>query len=110
LQVQHANARRTWEFYLDNEAFHQLVARVAGLEGVWATVQSVKMLWDRIGHIANRVPAHTAEIIEEHRLIVQALERRDPKAAAAAMKRHLESVDHAIARLRPLHADYFVEE
>jgi hypothetical protein len=26
------------------------------------------------------------------------------------MKLHLKSVDHAIARLRPLHGDYFVEE
>jgi DNA-binding FadR family transcriptional regulator len=70
----------------------------------------VKTLWDRVGHIANRVPAHTTIIIEEHRKIVQGLRQRDPKAAAAAMKEHLKSVDHAIARLRPLHGDYFVEE
>ena len=109
-QVQHAKSGQSWDFYLDNEGFHQLIARAANLEGVWTTVQSVKMLWDRIGHIANRVPAHTAEIIAEHRRIVQALEKRDARAAAAAMRLHLESVDHAIARLRPLHADYFVEE
>jgi DNA-binding GntR family transcriptional regulator len=110
IQVKHARSGDSWGFYLDNEGFHQLIARAAELEGVWATVQSVKMLWDRIGHIANRVPAHTAEIIAEHREIVEALERRSPKQAGAAMTRHLESVDHAIARLRPMHADYFVDE
>ncbi|HVZ02318.1 MAG TPA: GntR family transcriptional regulator [Dongiaceae bacterium] len=110
LQVQHAKAGEGWAFYLDNEGFHQIVARAAQLEGVWATVQSVKMLWDRIGHIANRVPAHRTTIIEEHRRIVRALEKRDPEAAAAAMQLHMGSVDHAIARLRPLHADYFVDE
>ena len=109
-QKQHAKSGDAWAFYLDNEAFHQLIARAARMEGVWTTVQSVKMLWDRIGHIANRVPAHTAEIVEEHRGIVEALAARDGKRAAAAMQRHLKSVDHAIARLRPLHADYFVEE
>jgi DNA-binding FadR family transcriptional regulator len=67
------------------------------------------MLWDRIGHMANRVPAHMAEIIEEHRAIVDALDSRDAKRAATAMKLHLKSVDHAIARLKPEHADYFVD-
>ena len=110
LQREHAKAGDRWGFYLDNEDFHHAIARAARLEGVWTTVQSVKMLWDRIGHLANRVPAHTAKIIEEHRNIVAALERRDPKAAAAAMKQHLKSVEHAIAMLRPVHADYFIGE
>ena len=74
-QKQHANAGDSRGFYLDNEDFHQVIARAAELEGVWTTVQSVKMLWDRIGHMANRVPAHTAKIIEEHRRIVAALQR-----------------------------------
>ncbi len=109
-QVQHARAGDSRSFFLDNEAFHQLIARAAKLEGVWTTVQSVKTIWDRIGHLANRVPAHTLEIIAEHKVIVQALASQNPKGAAAAMKTHLRSVDHAIARLQPLHANYFVEE
>jgi DNA-binding GntR family transcriptional regulator len=109
-QKRHAKAGDGWDFYCDNESFHQVIARAARLEGVWDTVQNVKMLWDRIGHMANRVPAHMAEIVEEHRAIVEALESRDAKRAAAAMRQHLKSVDHAIARLKPEHADYFVEE
>lgn len=109
-QERHAKAGDGWAFYLDNEGFHQIIAQAARMEGVWGTVQSVKTLWDRIGHMANRVPAHMVEIIAEHRAIVEALDTRDPKRAAAAMKLHLKSVDHAIARLRPLHGDYFVEE
>ena len=85
-----------------------VIARAAEFEDVWTTVQS-KVLCDRIGHLANRVPTYMAEIIEEHRSLVAALEKRDLRAAAA-MRLHLKSVDHAIARLRPLHADYFVEE
>jgi GntR family transcriptional regulator, rspAB operon transcriptional repressor len=106
----HAKSCDSWSFFLDNEAFHQLVARAARLEGVWTTVQSVKTIWDRIGHLANRVPAHTLEIIVEHKDIVQALANRSPRDAAAAMRTHLHSVDHAIAGLQPLHASYFVGE
>jgi DNA-binding GntR family transcriptional regulator len=108
-QKRHSKARDVWGFHLDNETFHQIIARAAQLEGVWSIVQSVKAQWDRIGHLANRVPAHTEIIIDEHRKIALALERRDTKAAAAAMKLHIKSVDHALARLRPDHGDYFVE-
>lgn len=108
-QRRHANTGETWEFYLDNERFHQLVARAAELEGVWRTVQSVKMLWDRIGHLANRVAGHRLDIIAEHEAIVAALDANDPRAAVRAMKVHLRSVFNAIARLRPLHENYFTD-
>lgn len=108
-QTHHAKSLDSERFFLDNEAFHQLIARAALLEGVWTTVQSVKTIWDRIGHLANRVPAHTLEIIAEHKKIVHALANRNSKDAAAAMKTHLHSVDHAIAILQPLHANYFVD-
>ncbi len=109
-QALHAKDGDSWSFFLDNESFHQIIARAARLRGVWTTVQSVKTIWDRIGHIANRVPAHTMEIIAEHQAIVRALDNRSPAEASAAMFAHMKSVDHAIARLQPLHAGYFVEE
>ena len=109
-QRRHAAAGDGWAFYLDNENFHQLIARAAGLEGVWKTVQSVKMLWDRIGHLANRVPGHREDIIREHEGIVAALDAGKPAAAERAMKQHLGSVFKAIARLRPLHEDYFTDQ
>lgn len=110
VQARHAQAGDSWNFFLDNEAFHQIIARAARLRGVWTTVQSVKTIWDRIGHIANRVPAHTLEIIAEHQAIVAALDSRDVAKASAAMRAHMLSVDHAIARLQPLHPDYFIEQ
>jgi GntR family transcriptional regulator, rspAB operon transcriptional repressor len=110
LQTLHAKSSDGPAFFSDNEAFHQLIARAAKLEGVWATVQSVKMLWDRIGHIANRESAHTLDIIAEHWAIVKALDQRHPQKAAEAMRQHLQSVDHTIARLRPLHESYFSDQ
>ncbi len=108
-QRRHAEAGEIWAFYRDNEDFHHLIARAAGLEGVWKTVQGVKMLWDRIGHLANRVPGHRADIIAEHEAIVAALDKKNAAAAGKAMTFHLRSVFKAIARLRPLHADYFTD-
>jgi GntR family transcriptional regulator, rspAB operon transcriptional repressor len=109
LQKHHAANGDGWAFYIDNESFHRQIAHAARLGGVWNTVQSVKMLWDRIGHIANRMPGHMDVIIKEHTAIVEALDRNDGDAAITAMKVHLCSMFDAILRLRPLHADYFVE-
>jgi len=108
-QMHHAETGDGWGFFLDNESFHQIIARAARLEGVWTTVQSVKTIWDRIGHLANRVPAHTLEIIAEHEKIIEALDGRSPEGAAAAMRIHLQSVDKAIARLQPLYTTYFID-
>lgn len=108
-QRQHAASGEAWEFYLDNERFHYLIARAAGLEGVWKTVQSVKMLWDRIGHLANRVPGHCEDIITEHEAIVASVDSGDARAAVKAMRVHMRSVFTGIARLRPLHEDYFTD-
>ena len=108
-QKRHAAAGEAWDFYLDNERFHQMIARAAELEGVWTTVQSVKMLWDRVGHLANRVPGHREDIIAEHEAIVAGLDARDERRAVKAMKLHLRSVFNAIARLKPLHEDYFTD-
>ena len=110
LQKQNAEQGLTWEFYADNERLHELFADAAGLKGVWNYVQSIKMIWDRIGHIANRVPSHVNEIISEHTAIVEALNLNDPEAAANSMKSHMLSIDHAVEKLRPEHNDYFSDE
>jgi GntR family transcriptional regulator, rspAB operon transcriptional repressor len=109
VQKQHAKAGDAWLFYLDNERFHFAFAQQAGLPGVWTTVQVVKTLLDRIGHLANPVPGHMNRIILEHIAILDHLDAGDVDKAIAAMRAHINSVDVTIARLQPLHADYFVE-
>ena len=109
LQKQHAASGDTWNFYLDNETFHRLFAECAGLEGVWATVQSVKTLLDRIGHLANPVSGHMQRIIAEHSEIIEQLDMGQARKAIEAMRAHINSVDVTIARLRPLFASYFVD-
>lgn len=109
-QKLHAAAGDTWAFYLDNESFHRAFAQCAGLEGVWATVQSVKTLLDRIGHLANPVPGHMDHIITEHAAIISHLDAGAARKAIAAMQSHINSADSTIERLRPLYADCFVEQ
>ena len=108
-QKHHSAVHDTWSFYLDNEDFHRMFAECAGLAGVWTTVQGVKTLLDRIGHLANPVPGHMQRIIAEHSAIIEQIDAGQTAEAVAAMRTHIKSVDATIARLRPLFASYFVD-
>jgi DNA-binding GntR family transcriptional regulator len=90
--------------------FLQIIARAALLKGVSMSVQSVKAIWNRIGHRAYRILSHALEIIAEQKVIVEALASRKFKDATAAMTTHLFSVDYAIASLQSVCANYFFEE
>lgn len=49
IQKRHAAAVDARAFYLDNERFHAAFVKQAGFTGIWATVQGLKTLLDRIG-------------------------------------------------------------
>lgn len=96
-------------FHRADETFHRLFAVIAGLEGVWPIALSAKTHLDRVRHLANPVPGHMDRVIAEHCLIVEELNAGRTAEALAALHSHLDSLNETIARLRPLHADYFVE-
>jgi DNA-binding GntR family transcriptional regulator len=47
------------------------------------------------------------EMVAEHRLVVDALARRDPDGAEAALRHHLGMVLSALDDIRREHPDYF---
>lgn len=108
-QQRHVEERDAAGFYAENEVFHLLIAKAAGLEGVWKTIQSVKTLWDRVGHIANQSSEHLEAVMAEHRQISDALDRKDRSEARHAMTVHMNSITKAIERLRPAHPEFFDE-
>jgi len=71
--------------------------RIAEATGNGALVAVVKMLWDeRTGPLFARLehhydsPEQWARAIAEHRLVLEAIARRDAPGARAAMQRHLD--------------------
>jgi DNA-binding FadR family transcriptional regulator len=82
--------------------FHVRIAEAAGNS---ALVPMVDGLWDyRKGAMFSKLDEHFdsperhAAAIEEHRLIIDAIRRRDPEAARAAMRGHLEHVRQTLER------------
>ena len=46
----------------------------------------------RIGRLTTEIPGRLETSVDEHALIAETLRRRDPDAAAAALRKHIASV------------------
>lgn len=96
-------------FHHADEAFHRVFADSADLGGVWTSIQAAKTQLDRVRHLANPVRGHMDKVIGEHLAVIEALDAGKVTTAIDIMRTHINSVAATIVRLRPLYADYFVE-
>jgi len=85
----------------DEEAFmradlelHSLIARAASNSILWHVIGSISGMGIASRRRTNPLPGLREQSAEDHREIVDAIEARDPAAAAAAMLRHLENVQN----------------
>ena len=109
-QKKYARLGDAWSFHVADEQFHRGFAGIAGLDGVWDTVQGVKTHLDRVRHLANPVKGHMEKVIAEHEAIVAALDAGQAQTAVEALRAHLDSLHSTISRLKPLHEDYFTDD
>ena len=57
-----------------------------------ALIDNLRAHLKRIGRLTAEIPGRLATSVDEHALIVEALRRQDPDAAAVALQRHIASV------------------
>ena len=79
-------------------AFHRAVAEATGNELYLVLLDSIGDLMMEIRLATLRDPARAERAAEEHLEVTRALEQHDADAAVGAMRQHLESSVHAIAR------------
>ena len=85
-----ARARYATAIQLD-DAFHRTIAETSGYPGIWRAVDISKAQMDRGRYLAIPEPGYGEQTIAQHEAILEALRRRDPEGAAAAMEHHLET-------------------
>lgn len=90
----------------DDHAFHLAIAKASG-SAVYLHLMSVlgEILEKMFARTRNELYASAGDdrrFLEQHRAIYRAIESRDPEAAEAAMRRHLDTV---LARYRELRAE-----
>ena len=94
---------------LDDE-FHAAICELAGRPVAWEVAQRVKGHLNRVRRLSLPQPRYLAEMVAEHRLVLEALDQRDPDAAEATLRHHLRMVLSALPAIRAQHPDYFEEE
>ena len=91
-----------------DEAFHEAIASIADLPGVWSYLRPAKIHIDRARWLTLPFLGRTTPVIAEHRLIRDAIAAHDETAALKAMTDHLQAVFPDVASLRTQFPDYFV--
>ncbi|WP_158625976.1 GntR family transcriptional regulator [Arsenicitalea aurantiaca] len=92
-------------FHRHDEAFHEEIARIAGVEFAWAFIDDQKMQLDRVRFMT--LAGATPRTIGEHRAIIAALAARDADASEGAMRLHLSRIEELLARAKTELPDYF---
>ncbi|WP_416067315.1 GntR family transcriptional regulator [Rhizobium sp. ZK1] len=77
-------------FWMDDDAFHEAVAEAADLHLLPAMLREMRSIARRC--TITRTHDRFAEQAAEHIAVIDAIEARDPAAAAAAMEAHFDSV------------------
>ncbi|MCX5317015.1 GntR family transcriptional regulator [Streptomyces sp. NBC_00154] len=107
-EAAHADGDLAEWFRLD-EALHIEIFRIGGHPGAWQAVQRVKLQLDRVRRLSLPDPSTTRDLIDEHRLIVDALADGRTPDGCAAVRAHARRVLEQAPKLLAQHPDYFTE-
>jgi DNA-binding GntR family transcriptional regulator len=94
-------------FHTSDERFHETIAVIAGLPGLWRLVQQAKLQLDRFRRLTLPQEGRLSLVIEEHTAVVDAMELADPDGAETAMIAHISGLHLNIATIMEAHPDLF---
>lgn len=97
-------------FHAADEAFHAMIATMAGYPGIWTLVEAAKLHVERFRRIILPQQGRMALIVEEHAAIFRPIAARDEDGAAEAMDAHIGVLEHSPETVRRAHPDFFTSE
>lgn len=98
-QVVAANRNDLRRLFELDEAFHRALYKAADLLPVADELEDLKVHLNRLRYVSVNWPRGADSITHEHRLIVDALRKRDEAQASAAMTTHLRAVLPVLDRI-----------
>lgn len=90
--------------------FHRIIARIAGLETVSATIEHVRAQIDRYRLMTLPQAGRMARVLEEHRAVRDALAAGDAQTAGSAMGHHIGQMLDEVEALDNLDHNYFYDD
>lgn len=89
-------------FHAADESFHEMIASVGKLPGLWQLVQQVKLQVDRFRVLTLPEEGRMTMVVKEHTAIVAAIEAGDENTACQQMEKHLSGLQ--------LHFPHWIEQ
>jgi DNA-binding GntR family transcriptional regulator len=91
---------------LDDE-LHSTLCELSGRPIAWTIVARANGHLNRVRRLSLAEPRYIAEMIEEHKAVVDAVGHGDPDAAEQALRHHLRMVLSDLPTIRHDHPEYF---
>jgi DNA-binding GntR family transcriptional regulator len=96
-------------FVLDDE-LHSTLCELSGRPIAWAIVERANGHLNRVRRLSMAHQGYLAEMVAEHRMVVDAVGRNEPDAAEEALRHHLRMVLSDLPMIRREHPDYFEDD
>lgn len=105
------NARSDPErFTTADDMFHRTFANGVGYGDIWSVVENQKAQFDRIRFLSIPNVTPVDHLIEQHRMILSAVEARDPDRAENTLREHLSIVVGTATALMQISPDLILND
>jgi DNA-binding GntR family transcriptional regulator len=96
-------------FVLDDE-LHSTLCELSGRPIAWAIVDRANGHLNRVRRLSLSEPRYLAEMVAEHKAVVDAVGRGEPDEAEQALRHHLRMVLSDLPTIRHNHPEYFEDD
>jgi GntR family transcriptional regulator, rspAB operon transcriptional repressor len=96
-------------FELDDQ-LHSTLCELSGRPIAWTIVARANGHLNRVRRLSLAQPSYIAEMIDEHKQVVDAVGRNDCDAAETALRHHLRMVLSDLPNIRHDHPEYFEDD
>jgi DNA-binding GntR family transcriptional regulator len=96
-------------FALDDE-FHSTLCELSGRGIAWDIVARANGHLNRVRRLSLAHPSYLAEMVAEHKDVLDAVRRGEPDAAEEALRHHLRMVLSDLPAIQREHPEYFEED
>ncbi|WP_269502034.1 GntR family transcriptional regulator [Burkholderia sp. IMCC1007] len=96
-------------FDLADKTFHRQMYEAANVPQLWSLVRRLSGHIDRLRRLHLPVEGKTKAVVRDHTEILLAIEKGDPDAAQAAVRKHLSGTLHQIDQIRATHPTFLTD-
>ena len=95
-------------FHQADNAFHAGIAEASGYPGIWKMIEKIRVQVERYRRLTLPQQGRMQLIVDEHALVLDAMERGDAVEAVERMHSHLNKLQIDIGTFQDLWPDYFL--